>query len=63
MKKSKKKTGLKIFLSVVISVILVIVLGITNIIPYFAVIPDMVKVGIDYISLDRYGEAPTKSSA
>ena len=60
MKKAKKKTGLKIFLSVIISVALVIVLGVTNIVPYFALIPDMVKVGIDYVSLDRYGEAPTK---
>lgn len=47
----KKRT--KVFLSIVISVALVIVLGVTNIIPCFAVIPDMVKVGVDYISLKR----------
>ncbi len=47
----KKRT--KAFLGIIISIALVIVLGITNIIPYFAVIPDMVKVGIDYISLDK----------
>jgi len=51
----KKKC--KALLSVFISTALVIVLGITNIVPYFAVIPDMVKVGIDYISLDRYKDA------
>ena len=60
MKKSKKKTGLKAFLSVVISVVLIIVLGITDIVPYFSVIPDMMKVGVDYISLDRYENALTK---
>ncbi len=51
------KKKYKITLSVLISIILVIVLGITNIVPYFAVIPDMVKVGIDYISLDKYKDA------
>ena len=47
------KKGIKVLLGIIISITLVIVLGITNIVPYFAVIPDMVKVGIDYISLDR----------
>lgn len=47
----KKRT--KTFLGIIISIALVITLGITNIVPYFAVIPDMVKVGIDYISLDK----------
>ncbi len=47
----KKRT--KAFIGTIISVTLVIVLGITDIIPHFAVIPDMVKVGIDYISLKR----------
>ena len=47
----KKRT--KSFLGIIISITLVIVLGITNVVPYFAVIPDMVKVGIDYISLNK----------
>lgn len=50
---SENKKGLKIFLSIFISVSLVITLGITDIIPHFAVIPDMFKVGIDYISLKK----------
>lgn len=54
------KKGLKAFIGVVISITLVILLGITNIVPYFAVIPDMVKVGIDYISLDRNPDYPAK---
>ncbi len=44
----------------VVSVLLVIVMGITNVVPYFAVIPDMIKVGIDYISLNRYKDAVSK---
>ena len=44
---------IKILLATIVSIALVIILGITNIVPYFAVIPDMVKVGIDYISLDK----------
>lgn len=55
----KKRT--KVFLSVVISIALVILLGITNIIQYFAVIPDMVKVGVDYISLKRNKNAVSES--
>ncbi len=55
MKKSKK-----IVLSVIVSITLVIILGITNVVPYFSVIPDMVKVGVDYISLDRNDDAPSK---
>ncbi len=47
----KKRT--KAFIGTVVSIALVIILGITNIVPYFAVIPDMVKVGIDYISLKK----------
>lgn len=43
----------KILLYVFLPICLVIILGITNIVPYFAVIPDMVKVGVDYISLNR----------
>ena len=54
------KKGLKVFLGIIISIALVIVLGITNIVPYFAVIPDMVKVGVDYISLDRNPDYPQK---
>lgn len=41
-----------------VSIVLVIVRGITGVVPYFAVIPDMVKVGIDYISLDRNPDYP-----
>ncbi|MBR5232854.1 MAG: DUF4962 domain-containing protein [Clostridia bacterium] len=54
------KKGLKAFIGIIISIILVVVLGITNIVPYFAVIPDMVKVGIDYINLDRNPDYPDK---
>lgn len=52
---------MKIFLSIIISVALVIALGVTNIVPHFAVIPDMVKVGIDYISLKKDRNAATKT--
>lgn len=55
----KKRT--KAFLGIIISIALVIILGITNIIPYFAVIPDMVKVGIDYISLDKNKNSVSKT--
>ncbi len=34
--------------------------GLTNVIPYLAVIPDMVEVGADYISLNRNGDAVSK---
>ncbi len=54
------KKRYKILLSCVISVTLVITLGITNVVPHFAVIPDMFKVGIDYISLNRYENAVKK---
>ena len=54
------KKSVKALLGVLISIALVIILGVTNIVPYFAVIPDMVKVGVDYISLDRYKDAPSK---
>ncbi len=55
----KKRT--KAFLGVVISIVLIVTLGITNIVPHFAVIPDMVKVGIDYISLDKNKNAASES--
>ena len=51
------KKRYRILISCVTAIALVITLGVTNIVPYFAVIPDMVKVGIDYISLDRYKDA------
>lgn len=56
MKKGKKAK--KALLGIIISIALVIVLGVTNVVPYFAVIPDMVKVGIDYINLDRNPDYP-----
>ena len=59
MKKGKKAK--KAILGIIISIALVIVLGITNIVPHFAVIPDMVKVGIDYISLDRNPDFPDEN--
>ena len=34
--------------------------GITTVFSHLAVIPDMVKVGADYISLERNGDAPSK---
>lgn len=54
------KKGIKTLLGIFISITLVIVLGITDVVPYFSVIPDMVKVGIDYISLERYSGYPEK---
>ena len=56
MKKGRKAK--KAILGIVISIALVIILGVTNVVPYFAVIPDMVKVGVDYISLDRNPDYP-----
>ena len=56
MKKGRKAK--KAILGIVISIALVIILGVTNVVPYFAVIPDMVKVGADYISLDRNPDYP-----
>lgn len=53
--------GKKTLSGIVISITLVIVLGITNIVPYFAVIPDMVKVGIDYLSLGTNPDFPDKN--
>lgn len=52
---------IKVFLSIIVSIALVIALGATNIVPHFAVIPDMVKVGIDYISLKRDRNAVTET--
>lgn len=43
-----------------ISVLMAVVMGVTNTVPYLAVIPDMIKVGIDYISLNRYADAVSK---
>ena len=57
--KLKKKT--KAFLGIIISIILVIALGATDIVPYFAVIPDMFKVGIDYITLRKDKNAVTQN--
>ena len=45
-----------------ISTILIILINITTVVPYFTVIPDMVKVGVDYISLDRYKDAVKKDA-
>jgi hypothetical protein len=55
----KKRT--KAFIATVASIALIIVLGVTNIVPYFSVIPDMVKVGIDYISLKKNKDAVSES--
>ena len=56
MKKGRKAK--KAIFGIIISVALVIILGVTNVVPYFAVFPDMVKVGVDYISLDRNPDYP-----
>lgn len=58
MKKGKKAK--KAILGIIISIALVIILGVTNVVPYFSVIPDMVKVGVDYISLDKNADYPDK---
>ena len=58
---SRLKKRTKVFLGIVISFILVIALGVTNIVPYFAVIPDMVKVGVDYTTLHKDKNAITQS--
>ncbi len=55
------KKGKKVILGIIISIVLVIVLGVTNVVPYFSVIPDMVKVGVDYISLDKNPDYPNKA--
>lgn len=47
------KKRVKVFLDIIIPIVLIITLGVTNIVPHFAVIPDMMKVGIDYISLQK----------
>ena len=54
------KTYKKILFSAVAVITASVILGTTNAIPYFAVIPDMVKMGIDYISLGRNPDAVTK---
>lgn len=53
--------AVKRILIAVVAVAVIIALGVTGIVPYFAVIPDMFKVGIDYITLDRNGDAPDKN--
>ncbi len=55
----KKRT--KAFVGIIVSTVLIFTLGITNIVPYFAVIPDMVKVGIDYISLKKNKNSVSES--
>lgn len=55
-----KKKGKKIFAAVLAVIILLVALGVTDIVPYLDVIPDMVKVGLDYISLDRDKNGATK---
>lgn len=57
---SKLKKRTKVFLGIVISIVLVVALGVTDIVPHFAVIPDMVKVGVDYITLNRDKDAITQ---
>ena len=52
-KASRLKKRTKVFLGILISIVLIIALGVTNLVPYFAVIPDMIKVGIDYVSLSK----------
>ncbi len=44
----------------VIAVVAAVVLCLSGIVPYLDVIPDMVRVGIDYISLNRFNDAPDK---
>ncbi len=66
MKKRKKrrrisvKTRNNILISVIVSIVVLIVAGVSGAVPYLDVIPDMLRVGIDYISLDIYKEAPDK---
>lgn len=55
------KTYKKILLSVAAFIILAVILGVTNIIPHLAVIPDIFRVGLDYISLDRNANAVSES--
>ena len=55
----KKRT--KAFLGIVVSIVLIITLGVTNTVAYFAVIPDMIKVGIDYISLNKNKNAVSEA--
>lgn len=64
MKKKKKRISAKtrnnILLSVIVALVILIVAGVSGAVPYLDVIPDMIKVGIDYISLDTYKDAPDK---
>ena len=51
----------RILLAVLVLAVAVSALGITNAVPHFAVVPDMVKVGVDYISINRNGGAVSES--
>ncbi len=46
---------------IVCLVVLIVILGETMVIPQFSVIGDMVKVGVDYVSLNRNSSAPSKN--
>lgn len=49
-------------LSTLTSIILTVIIIFTSFPTYLGVIPDMVKVGVDYISLDRYKDAIKKDA-
>ena len=53
------KIARRIVLVLVCVVCLAVLLGETNVVPQFAVIGDMVKVGLDYVSLNRNTLAPS----
>ena len=55
------KKGIKVILGILISLCLIIGMGLSDVVPYFSVIPDMVEVGLDYISLDRNPDYPKKA--
>ena len=55
------KRRIRIIVIAAVAVISAVALCISGAVPYLDVIPDMVKVGIDYISMNRYKAAPDKN--
>lgn len=57
-RKVNKKKLKKTLIGIVAFILILVIAGVSGLVPYLDVIPDMVKVGIDYISLDKYKDAP-----
>ncbi len=54
------KKHIRKLLIAVVAVLSAVILCVSGLVPYFEVIPDMIKVGVDYIDLNRYKSAPDK---